>query len=104
VLSKCANPECSEQFRYLHQGKLFLLNPSPEIETIDGEFSASLYERFWLCDRCSKEMTMVWGGTGVRLVPLPAKPPTLAAAPVPDEESGNYQPKKHAANAGSSRK
>jgi len=103
MLAKCANPECPEQFRYLHQGKLFHLTPTPEIEMFEGEFSPSLYERFWLCDRCSKEMTMVWGGTGVRLVPLPAKPATLPA-PVAGEVAGSYRPKKHAANAGSSRK
>ena len=30
MLSKCANPECSEQFRYLHQGKMFCLIPAPK--------------------------------------------------------------------------
>ncbi|HYM76402.1 MAG TPA: hypothetical protein VE377_10535 [Candidatus Dormibacteraeota bacterium] len=103
MLSKCANPECSEQFRYLHQGKLFHLTPTPEIEMLDGEFSSSLYERFWLCDRCSKEMTLVWGGTGVRLAPLPAKPVALPAL-VPADQTGSYRPGKHAANAGSSRR
>src|ERR1700752_692239 len=30
MLSKCANPECSEILRYLHQGKIFCLSPTPE--------------------------------------------------------------------------
>jgi hypothetical protein len=79
VLSKCANPECSEQFRYLHQGKLFCLTPSPDVQaSADGAVPA-LYERFWLCDRCSKTMTLIWAGTRTRVVPLPAKPIAMPA-------------------------
>jgi hypothetical protein len=72
MLSKCANPECSEQFRYLLQGKLFHLTPTPEVEQIIQGSFPSLYERFWLCERCSKEMTVIWDGWGPKIVPLPA--------------------------------
>ena len=72
MLSKCANPKCSETLRYLHQGKIFSLAPTPEVQTVTGLLPA-LEERFWLCERCSKEMTLVWGGTQVKLVPLPKK-------------------------------
>ena len=71
MVSKCANPKCSEVFRYLHQGKIFLLSPTPEVEMVTGHAYPSLYERFWLCDKCSREMTVVWGGTQAKLVPLP---------------------------------
>jgi hypothetical protein len=71
MLSKCANPECSEIFRYVHQGKIFCLAPTPEVETISQQLPTSLEERFWLCGECSKIMTVVWGGTTVKLVPLP---------------------------------
>lgn len=71
VLSKCANPECSQQFRYLHSGKLFCLTPTPEIEAIGGVIP-KLSERFWLCERCSKTMTLVWVGTHAQVVALPA--------------------------------
>jgi hypothetical protein len=37
MLSKCANPGCSETFRYLCQGKIFCLSPTPEVETSSGE-------------------------------------------------------------------
>ena len=70
MLSKCANPDCSESFRYLHRGKIFCLAPTPEVEAVTGEFLPQFEERFWLCDECSKTMTVIWGGTQVKLVPL----------------------------------
>lgn len=70
VLLKCANPKCSQQWHYLREGKLFHLSPTPDIEALIGESLPTLYERFWLCDRCAKEMTLIWGGTHVRLIPL----------------------------------
>ena len=79
MLSKCANPECSEILRYLHQGKIFYLAPTPEVEILTM-LSAKLHERFWLCSRCSRSMTLVWNGTGVSLEPLPAN---AVAAPAP---------------------
>lgn len=97
MLSKCANPACSERFRYLHQGKLFQLTPLPELEAATGIIVPQLYERFWLCDRCSKEMTVVWGGTEAEVIPLPPKPISLSP------EVGDFtteQKRKHAAAAG----
>ena len=72
MLSNCANPKCSEIFRYLHQGKIFSLAPTPEVQTVTGMLP-TLEERFWLCEQCSKEMTLVWGGTHLKLVALPKK-------------------------------
>jgi hypothetical protein len=80
VLSKCANPECSEQFRYLHQGKLFLIIPTPNVRADASGSLSFLYERFWLCDSCSKNLTLVWGGTKVKIVPLAEKPMKVEAA------------------------
>lgn len=80
MLSKCANPNCSEILRYLHQGKIFCLSPTPEVQSATGILSSALEERFWLCERCAKEMTLVWGGTQVKLVRLPSK---VAALPLP---------------------
>ena len=70
MVSKCANPGCSKRFLYLHQGRLFNLTPTPEVEAAGRGFAPALYERFWLCDDCSKRMTLVWGGTEIKLVPL----------------------------------
>ena len=74
MLSKCANPECSEQFRYLHQGKLFHLSPTPNLHVLDDDSYDYLYERFWLCDHCSRIMTLVWNGSEAKIVPLPTQP------------------------------
>jgi hypothetical protein len=80
VLSKCANPECSQQFRYLHQGKLFCLTPTPDVAKVAEGAITGLYERFWLCDPCSKTMTLAWAGTHIKVVPLPTKPALIPAA------------------------
>jgi hypothetical protein len=91
MLSKCANPECSEVFRYLHQGKIFLLSPTPEVQMATENACPSLYERFWLCDRCSKLMTVVWAGTGAKLVSLPSAtaPGPSSLPPAPERAFGN---------------
>lgn len=98
MVSKCANPACSEQFRYLHLGKLFQLSPIPEIEKSEYGFNPVLYERFWLCDRCAREMTIVWLGTGARVVPLANKQST--AALVETEEIPRRTRRRRAASAG----
>ena len=71
MLSKCANPECPEVFRYLHEGKIFRLAPTPTVRTAAATLGLLLTERFWLCDPCSKEMTVVWDGARAKIVPLP---------------------------------
>ena len=92
MVSKCANPRCSERFLYLHQGKIFQLTPTPDVEAVGGGFSPSLCERFWLCDKCCKEMTLVWGGTEPKLVPLPAEP--VAQPPALEVEARPKQTKR----------
>lgn len=101
MVSKCANPACSARFLYLHQGKIFQLTPTPEVEADGGCFPPSLYERFWLCDKCCKEMTLVWGGTEAKLVPLPAEP--VAHPPALNVDVVQKQ-KKRAATAGPGRR
>jgi hypothetical protein len=59
MLSKCANPDCSALFLYLHRGKLFMLetaNPSGE------KHSERKREYFWLCEECSSSMTIAYDG------------------------------------------
>ena len=85
MVSKCANPACSEKFLRLHQGKLFRLGPTPEVE-LAGEFAPSLYERFWLCDKCSKRMTLVWAETEAKLVPLPEERTSTVPVDLEDGE------------------
>jgi hypothetical protein len=97
MLSKCANPACSEEFLYLHQGKLFQLTPTPKVRAVRGATIPLLYERFWLCEKCCKQMTLVWGGAGPKLVPLPPEPVGSADAA---EKSLQEKPRRRAASAG----
>ncbi len=60
MLSKCANPPCSSTFRYLHEGKLYLVN---SISHCDGRrrlsTAAIKSEYAWLCSVCSSYMTII---------------------------------------------
>jgi hypothetical protein len=99
MLSKCANPECSERFRYLHEGKIFRLSPTPEVQIAAGMFKPALHERFWLCTPCSKKTTLVWDRTQVRLAPVPLKAPALLA-PAKDKRDVKRRLRARAASAG----
>jgi hypothetical protein len=89
MLSKCANPDCSARFRYLHDGKIFrvdfeahphlrraqLPEPSAGIPVIrsgarllSGEARPAEY--FWLCSACSEQMTLAVKADSVILLPL----------------------------------
>jgi hypothetical protein len=98
MLSKCANPGCSEIFRYLHAGKIFYLAPTPDLGIAMEMLRPALHERFWLCAQCAKEMTLIWGGTEVKVVRLSAK--TLPAPPVLQSAVGSRRPRARAASAG----
>ena len=88
MLSKCANPACSAQFRYLHDGKVFRVDleeraagrtplrvppgvpvnvAGPQLLTSGGRRP----EYFWLCGECSRQMTLGADGGSVILLPLP---------------------------------
>ena len=67
MVSKCANPACSATFRYMHEGTLFHL---PVESSASWPEKGTGLERFWLCDECSRKMTVVCGPDGVLVVPL----------------------------------
>jgi hypothetical protein len=100
MLSKCANPECTEIFRYLHAGKIFCLAPTPDIQIAMGMQHPELFERFWLCAECSKKLTLVWGGTEVKVVPLPAKAVGVPPATATQHKVGGKRRKVRSASAG----
>jgi hypothetical protein len=54
MLAKCTNPPCSASFRYLEEGRLFLL----ETETNPGSSKPKAIEYFWLCKDCSAGITL----------------------------------------------
>lgn len=97
MLSKCANPDCSEKFLFLHSGKLFCLAPTPQVERSASALSP-LRERFWLCDRCAKVMTIVWDGTKAKLIPLTQSP--MRAKKTEPEATAERSPLGRAAHAG----
>ena len=67
MLSKCANPECTEALHYFGQGRLFEVHFEDadlcekagrvpfELELKKQEKSV---EHFWLCPKCSNNMTV----------------------------------------------
>jgi hypothetical protein len=54
MLGKCSNPSCAASFRYLRDGRLFRLEADPKL----GASKPSRVEYFWLCDRCSSNMSL----------------------------------------------
>jgi hypothetical protein len=63
MLSKCANPQCSAAFLYLHQGKLFRIETDAGPHQDPGADPGARkpiqrLEYFWLCDDCAAQMTL----------------------------------------------
>ena len=64
MLSKCANPSCSNQLIYLREGKIFVMERSTNRGlwphgSVRAKTSARL-EHFWLCGRCAQNLTLVY--------------------------------------------
>src|SRR5438876_7211599 len=59
VLHKCANPDCSQPFKYFRHGKLF----SFEMKSRSGipEKSKKMRKVLWPCGRCVRRMTLKFG-------------------------------------------
>jgi hypothetical protein len=68
MVSKCANPDCSNSFRYFHQGKLFRIDttagPDRRRTTLGRETAENgrlrRLEFFWLCDSCAESLTLIF--------------------------------------------
>ena len=58
MVSQCANPRCSAPFRYLHQGKVFLVEHRNKNGNGNGSRTASSVEYFYLCSDCALRMTL----------------------------------------------
>jgi len=78
MVSKCANPDCSAPFLYLHQGKLFRVE-TQGVDANDSVFGAGPEKKkpsrhiefYWLCNECAAAMTLTYKkGTGVTTKPL----------------------------------
>ena len=100
-MSKCANPDCSAKFRYLHDGKVFRIELDHRFagpEEGEASFSQPVLlghrgpqlliagkpesrpEYFWLCGDCSQHMTVSSDQNGIVLVSLVKQDLEQAAA------------------------
>lgn len=76
MVAKCVNPGCTNLFRYLHNGRLFLIDHNRSAPALDDDFreSGRKGEYFWLCNECARTMTITTDRNGyVFLVPRAAK-------------------------------
>ena len=85
MLSKCANPSCSNQLIYLREGKIFVMEHSSKPRLWpQGPIPAgtvSRLEHFWLCGTCSENLTLVYDKVrGVEVVTKPKLPQSQGAA------------------------
>ncbi len=81
MLSKCANPACSEPFIYLRDGRLFQIDTETGPQLVTERKSPHRIEYFWLCGQCALNMTLAFQrGKGVVMVPLQRESLRRAAA------------------------
>lgn len=95
MLSKCLNPDCSANFQYFGQGRLFRIDFAEACRkhALAGkEIIASVRckvhptEHFWLCERCAATMTVELSSSGeVHLLRTEAAVPRRVPAAVPQE-------------------
>jgi len=61
--TKCASPGCSEKFRYLHQGKVFVLGSTRRENLVSSRVNFAGYVDYlqyvWLCDKCARRFDCV---------------------------------------------
>jgi hypothetical protein len=90
MLSKCANPECSESLHYFGKGKLFEVHfEDAHLCEKAGRVPFALavkkqdksVEHFWLCPECSVSMTVALDRQNNVLV-LPRQKAAKSSAPM----------------------
>jgi hypothetical protein len=70
MVAKCANSSCSNSFRYLREGKLFLVDRRPfmKAEKAPDLKNPPSHEYFWLCESCKLTMTVTCDPSGRGIV------------------------------------
>jgi hypothetical protein len=71
MLSKCANPSCRNTFRYLYEGKLYVISPREALAGHKPRCSgrSRQLEYAWLCPSCCLYLTIqIDEGFGTRIV------------------------------------
>jgi len=77
MVSKCANPNCTARMKYLHEGRLFVVQTYSATrywEKERGSFSApsgNQIEYYWLCASCAHQMKITSAGTLTDLTMVP---------------------------------
>jgi hypothetical protein len=75
MLSKCANPSCSTPLVYLREGKIFMIEQAPGLQSagtagMDKHPASARVEHFWLCGSCSAQMTLAYDSKrGILVLP-----------------------------------
>lgn len=73
MLSKCANPACDAKFQYLQSGKVYVVRHQAIREnkvTLDFSEEPDRTVYVWLCNACSRSMTVQASSNGnIRVVP-----------------------------------
>jgi len=66
MVGKCANPACESSFRYLHKGKLLVIEA--QFQTSNPAFPDQRRPIYvWLCETCSRTMTVAKTGGRVHV-------------------------------------
>lgn len=64
MISKCANPDCSTVFRYLHEGKVYVIAPTTALymhrpsSDLNHSGKPVTLKYAWLCSSCCRVMTI----------------------------------------------
>jgi hypothetical protein len=75
MLSKCSNPSCTSHMKYLHDGRLFVIESQSAKRywrADAGQFGAprgKQIECFWLCRDCAGGMTITAAGELTMTIP-----------------------------------
>jgi hypothetical protein len=76
MLDKCANPACSETFRRLTDGRVFVI----EADNQRSAGSPRQRQYFWLCNSCCRTMAVILDrAKRVQIVPLDVSGTVIAS-------------------------
>lgn len=95
MLHKCANVNCTNRFRQLSQGKLFLVDTEPIAGPARRRARSRLQpahrvEYYWLCEQCAFVLTLSYEKErGVIAVPRPEPAKKMPVAAVSVVETPN---------------
>lgn len=83
MLSKCANPSCSNEFHYFGEGKVFEIRSeisASAAHSSHGKKRKSI-EHYWLCASCSSKLTIAMDSArNILIIPRPSQDADRAVA------------------------